>query len=135
MEFMRQLSQEIARIDRWVWFYAYFNLIDNAIQYNREGGYVDVRIVPEETHARISISDSGLGIPASELPFVWDRLYRVEKSRSRQLGGTGLGLAIVRQIVEQHGGVVEAMSEEGIGSTFSFTLPLRRTEGRGGTAS
>ncbi len=74
--------------------------------------------------ATISVSDQGPGIPEEDLPHIWERFYRVEKSRSRALGGTGLGLAIVRQIVELHGGRVSVSSREGAGSTFSFTLPL-----------
>lgn len=100
------------------------NLLDNAVRYNVEGGNIAIRVFADATHVHVSITNTGPGIPSEELPLVWDRLYRVEKSRSRMLGGTGLGLAIVKQIVEQHGGTVQVMSCEGRGTTFSFTLPL-----------
>ncbi|MEW5934758.1 MAG: ATP-binding protein, partial [Bacillota bacterium] len=73
---------------------------------------------------RVSVRDTGPGIPAQDLPRIWERFYRVEKSRARSHGGAGLGLAIVKQIVEAHGGAVAAESEPGAGSVFSFTLPV-----------
>ena len=100
------------------------NLVQNAIRFSPSGGVIKLRASFSEREATISVSDQGPGIPEEDLPHIWERFYRVEKSRSRALGGTGLGLAIVRQIVELHGGKVSVDSREGAGSTFSFTLPL-----------
>ncbi len=100
------------------------NLLDNAVKFNREGGRVVVSARPEGGRLTVSVRDTGAGIPAADLPRVFERFYRVEKARSRELGGTGLGLAIVKHIVEAHGGSVAVESVEGAGSTFMFTLPL-----------
>ncbi|MGQ9824752.1 MAG: ATP-binding protein [Desulfotomaculales bacterium] len=100
------------------------NFVQNAIRFSPPGGVIRLRASFSEQEATVSVSDQGPGIPEEELPHIWERFYRVEKSRSRALGGTGLGLAIVRQIVELHGGKVSVVSREGAGSTFSFTLPL-----------
>ncbi|HHW42396.1 HAMP domain-containing protein [Desulfofundulus thermobenzoicus] len=100
------------------------NLLENAIRFSPPGGVIKMQATYNENEVSISVSDQGPGIPGEELPFIWERFYRVEKSRSRALGGTGLGLAIVKQIVENHGGKVAVISRQGTGSTFSFTLPL-----------
>ncbi|QSO53096.1 HAMP domain-containing protein [Alicyclobacillus curvatus] len=100
------------------------NLIDNAIRYTPAGGQIMVYGQTVSQGVEISISDTGIGIPKEDLPRIWDRLYRVEKSRSRARGGTGLGLAIVKQIVELHGGHVTAESVEGKGTTMRFWIPL-----------
>ncbi|MDD5596129.1 MAG: ATP-binding protein [Candidatus Omnitrophica bacterium] len=98
------------------------NLIDNAIKFNREKGWV--RIYSEEIHNKIKIcvEDSGLGIPEKDLSRIFERFYRVDKARSRELGGTGLGLSIVKHIVELHAGSVGVESTEGLGSKFYFIL-------------
>lgn len=100
------------------------NLVQNAIRFSPPKGVIKMQASFSGQQATISVSDQGPGIPEEDLPHIWERFYRVEKSRSRALGGTGLGLAIVRQIVELHGGKVLVSSREGAGSTFSFTLPL-----------
>jgi two-component system phosphate regulon sensor histidine kinase PhoR len=100
------------------------NLIDNAVKYTPEAGVVTVRAGVEKGHARVFVEDNGGGIPAEHLSRVFERFYRVDTSRSREMGGTGLGLAIVKHIVEAHGGQVRAESEPGKGAAFSFTLPL-----------
>ncbi|MBI3507736.1 MAG: PAS domain-containing protein [Proteobacteria bacterium] len=99
------------------------NLLDNAVKFNRDGGRVAVRVSKESGSARVTIEDTGLGIPEADLPRIFERFYRVDKARTRELGGTGLGLSIVKHIVEAHGGEVSASSVEGRGSTVSFTLP------------
>ncbi|MBI1806606.1 MAG: HAMP domain-containing protein [Ignavibacteria bacterium] len=98
------------------------NLIDNAIKYNQPNGHVTVFYQKIHSGIRISVRDTGMGIPEEHLPRVFERFYRVDKERSREAGGTGLGLAIVKHIVEAHGSKVEVQSEVGKGSTFSFTL-------------
>jgi two-component system phosphate regulon sensor histidine kinase PhoR len=100
------------------------NLIDNALRYTAAKGAVCVRLEAAEGRARIQIVDNGQGIPASELPRIFERFYRVDKARTRQTGGTGLGLAIVRHVAEAHGGAVRVESELARGSTFTVTLPL-----------
>lgn len=100
------------------------NLIDNAIKFNKEEGSIRISC---ETAGRdmvkISVEDSGIGIPEKSIPRIFERFYRVDKARSRELGGTGLGLAIAKHIVELHGGAIGVTSTEGLGSTFWFTLP------------
>lgn len=99
------------------------NLLDNAVRYTRPGGRIRVEVSPRNADARISVSDSGIGIPARDLPRIFERFYRVDRARSRDTGGTGLGLAIVKHVAEQHGGRIEAQSELGRGTTFVVTLP------------
>ena len=100
------------------------NLIDNALRYTPAKGTVRVRLDAAEGRAVLQVADNGEGIPASELPRIFERFYRVDKARTRQTGGTGLGLAIVRHVAEAHGGAVRVGSELGRGSTFTVTLPL-----------
>lgn len=100
------------------------NLIQNAIQYTPDGGRIDVSVLRSGREALLEVRDNGRGIPPTDLPHVFDRFYRVEKSRSRHEGGTGLGLAIARHIVEAHGGRIWAESKLGHGSTFRLALAL-----------
>ena len=101
------------------------NLIDNAVKFTPESGTITISSSLEEKgFARISIADTGTGIPAEDLGRIFERFYRVDKDRSRELGGTGLGLSIVKHIIEAHGGKVGVKSEPGKGSTFWFTLPV-----------
>jgi signal transduction histidine kinase len=102
------------------------NLVDNAVKYNRHQGTVRVSARAEGSSAVIEVKDTGMGIAATEQQHVFDRFYRVDKSRSRSQGGSGLGLAIVKKIVEEHGGTVSLESSLGEGSTFRITLPLQR---------
>ena len=101
------------------------NLIDNAVKYTPVGGRVTVVARPDDGGIVVEVSDNGIGIPADELPRIFERFYRVDRSRSREMGGTGLGLSIVKHIVQAHGGTVEAESVPGKGSTFRlrFTTP------------
>jgi two-component system phosphate regulon sensor histidine kinase PhoR len=100
------------------------NLVDNALRYTPAKGAVCVRLDAAESRAVLQVADSGEGIPAGELPRVFERFYRVDKARARQTGGTGLGLAIVRHVAEAHGGSVRVDSELARGSTFTVTLPV-----------
>ncbi len=99
------------------------NLIGNAIKFNKDKGSVKVSNEEIEGGTKIIVEDSGIGIPPKDIPRIFERFYRVDKARSRELGGTGLGLSIVKHIVELHGGVVGIESTEGHGSKFWFTLP------------
>lgn len=98
------------------------NLLGNAIAFTPQGGRIKLSAVDEGSTVRVSITDTGVGIPPEEQEKVWERFHRVDRARTRGPGGTGLGLAIVRQIVEAHGGKVGLKSALGRGSTFSFTL-------------
>jgi two-component system, OmpR family, phosphate regulon sensor histidine kinase PhoR len=100
------------------------NLIDNALRYTAPKGMVCVRLDAAEGRAVLQVADNGEGIPAGELPRIFERFYRVDKARTRQTGGTGLGLAIVRHVAEAHGGTVRVDSELAQGSTFTVTLPV-----------
>ena len=102
----------------------FLNLMDNAVKFNKPGGSIVLSAVPESPGVRVSVEDSGTGIPEKAIPRVFERFFRVDKARSRELGGTGLGLSIVKHLVEAHGGTVSCRSQYGQGSVFSFTLPL-----------
>lgn len=105
---------------------AVINLVDNAIKYNRPGGEVKVSCQADETHVVVRVQDSGIGIPHGDQQHIFDRFYRVDKSRSRAQGGSGLGLAIVKKIVEDHSGSITVESTPDAGSTFTITLPRHR---------
>lgn len=98
------------------------NLLDNAQKYSPAHTQVTISVLRKGNHTLISIIDQGIGIPADEIPFIFDKLYRVEKSRSRSLGGSGIGLAIVKELVDTHGGNIEVNSTIGHGSTFTIML-------------
>lgn len=101
-----------------------YNLFDNAVKYTKDGGDIRLRIEQREREIALSVSDTGSGIPAEDLPRIFERFYRADKARSRDLGGTGLGLSIVKHIAQLHGGRVEAESEFGRGTTIRVILPL-----------
>jgi heavy metal sensor kinase len=103
----------------------FMNLLDNAIRYTPAPGTVSVSLRREGQMAVVAVTDTGVGIPAEDIPFIFERFYRVDKSRSRAEGGSGLGLAICRHIAEAHGGKIEVESQVGSGSTFSVWLPLQ----------
>ena len=98
------------------------NLIHNAIKFNRPGGSVTITTSSDEKTITVKVIDTGIGIPKANLPHVFERFYKADKSRTNS--GSGLGLAIAKHTVEAHGGTITAQSEEGKGSTFSFTIPL-----------
>ncbi len=99
------------------------NLLDNAIKYTPENGGIWIRTNSLDDAVEISVSDTGIGIPNEDLPRIFERFYRVDKSRSREMGGTGLGLAIVKHIAQLHNGSVAVQSTQGKGSTFVLKLP------------
>ncbi|MET3682719.1 signal transduction histidine kinase [Alkalibacillus flavidus] len=99
------------------------NILDNARKFSNEGGKVSLNVTTEENTIIIKIVDEGEGVPVEELPYVFDRLYRVEKSRSRLSGGSGVGLTITKEIIESHGGTIEMDSELGNGTTVTVSLP------------
>jgi two-component system phosphate regulon sensor histidine kinase PhoR len=99
------------------------NLLDNAVQYTPPGGRITVRAAAGDSGVVISVADTGIGIPQLDLERIFERFYRVDAARSREVGGTGLGLSIARHLVESHGGRISVESEVGRGSTFSVYLP------------
>jgi signal transduction histidine kinase len=102
------------------------NLLENAIKYTPHGGKVTVRTRPlADDRIEISVTDTGMGIPAEDLARLFERFYRVDKARSKALGGTGLGLAIVKHLTHAHGGDVRVESKVDQGSTFSFSLSCK----------
>jgi heavy metal sensor kinase len=103
------------------------NLVDNAIKYTPEGGSVEIATRNKDGCAVLEVRDTGLGIAYSDLPHVFERFYRTDKARSRELGGSGLGLSIVKSIVVAHGGEVTVSSEEAAGAQFTVTLPSAHT--------
>lgn len=99
------------------------NLVDNAVKYTPEGGLIQVRWRANGSTVCLEVEDTGVGIPERDLPRIFERFYRVDKARSRELGGTGLGLAIVKHLAQAMKGAVKATSEEGKGTVFTVTLP------------
>jgi two-component system, OmpR family, phosphate regulon sensor histidine kinase PhoR len=102
------------------------NLLDNAVQYTPAGGKIDVSASLRDGSALITVADTGIGIPAVDQERIFERFYRVDAARSREVGGTGLGLSIAKHIVEAHGGRIWVESEVGLGSRFTFLVPLAR---------
>ncbi len=113
--FIQGLSDHVYR--------AVLNLLGNAINYTNEGGRVEISCIKEKERVKIAVKDSGIGIPEEHLPRIFERFYRVDKARSRELGGTGLGLAIVKHVMNVHNGSVSVESREGQGSTFTLIFP------------
>ncbi|MCK4739088.1 MAG: PAS domain-containing sensor histidine kinase, partial [Deltaproteobacteria bacterium] len=102
------------------------NLLDNAIKYTPAGGKVQVRLFMVSGAIKVEVSDNGIGIPPQDMPRIFERFYRVDKARSRELGGTGLGLAIVKHIIQSLGGTIDVESKLGEGTVFSISLKLPR---------
>jgi len=115
----------LIRADAYLLEQLLINLVDNAVKYTDKGG-VTIGLRPDAGTLVIEVEDTGVGIPEADRDRIFERFYRVDKSRSRILGGTGLGLAIVKHIVQLHGGTIDVRSEEGKGSTFIVRLPLER---------
>jgi len=103
----------------------FIDLLDNAIKYTADGGKIVIAIREKGNECIVAVSDTGMGIPAADLPYIFERFYRADKARSRRLGGTGLGLAVVKHIVEAHNGRVDVKSSVGEGSTFTISFPFK----------
>ena len=106
----------------------FLNLVANAVNYTPDGGQVEIILAVADGEAKVTVSDTGIGIPAEHLPHIFDRFYRVDKARNREDGGTGLGLAIVKSLAEAHGGRVEVASTPGEGTAFTVFLPAQGPE-------
>jgi signal transduction histidine kinase len=100
------------------------NILENAVAHTPKGGTINVAANAKGKWVEVSVSDTGEGIPAEDLPHIFERFYRVDKSRARATGGSGLGLTIAKRLVEAHGGAITVQSKLGKGSRFSFTLPV-----------
>ena len=100
------------------------NLVENAIKYNKENGWIHVSLNADHKNCYIEVADSGIGIPKEAVEHVFERFYRVDKSHSREIGGTGLGLAIARSAVVMHRGAIKVFSQYGAGTTFTVRIPL-----------
>ena len=99
------------------------NLVDNAVKYTADGGKVSVDIARNGRNWAVTVKDTGIGIAKEDIPYIFDRFYRVDKARSRATGGTGLGLAIVKDVVQQHNGTITVDSTPGSGTAMRVVLP------------
>ncbi|WP_130836974.1 sensor histidine kinase [Lachnoclostridium sp. Marseille-P6806] len=116
----------IAEVDEVKITMALSNLIENAVKYNREHGKVEVTLDADHQNFTVTVRDTGVGIPEESLDRIYDRFYRVDKSRSREVGGTGLGLSITKNAILMHRGRIDVTSRLGEGTVFSVTVPLRQ---------
>ena len=121
METFRPVNAEI---DETKFTLAVSNLVENAIKYNHENGWVHVSLNADHKYFYVKVEDSGIGIPEQDQANIFERFYRVDKSHSREIGGTGLGLAIARNAVLVHRGSIKVYSNEGEGTTFTVRIPL-----------
>ncbi|HYD51604.1 MAG TPA: HAMP domain-containing sensor histidine kinase, partial [Gemmatimonadaceae bacterium] len=106
------------------------NLLSNAFKFTERGGEVELRVEREQANIHFEVRDTGAGIPAEQLPRVFDKFYQADNQRHSSRGGTGLGLAIAKGIVEAHGGAIRVESTRGVGTTFQITMPIAITTGR-----
>jgi len=107
---------------------AFMNLISNGIIYNREGGTVTISTREEDSHLVVEISDTGIGISQENLPFIFDKFFRVKTKETRGVTGSGLGLPIAKRIIEAHNGSINVVSKPGEGTTFSILLPKAKMD-------
>ena len=104
------------------------NLIKNAVTFTNPGGHIMVSAEPVPGYVKVSVADDGIGIPAQDLPRIFDRFYQVENHLTRKHGGMGLGLTVAKAMIEMHGGILNVESAEGRGTTFTFLLPVNRSQ-------
>ena len=121
LETFRPVTAEIDEVKLTL---AFSNLVENAIKYNVEEGWVHTSLNADHKYFYVKVADSGIGIPKEDQDHVFERFYRVDKSHSREIGGTGLGLAIARNAVIMHRGSIKVYSNEGEGTTFTVRIPL-----------
>ena len=114
----------VAEVDEVKMSLALSNLVENAIKYNKENGWVHVSLNADHKYFYVKVADSGIGIPKQDTENIFERFYRVDKSHSREIGGTGLGLSITRSAIIMHRGAIKVYSEEGEGTTFTVRVPL-----------
>ena len=104
------------------------NLVENAIKYNIDSGWVRVTLDADHKYFYVKVADSGIGIPEDSVDHIFERFFRVDKARSRETGGTGLGLAITKNIILMHDGAIKVFSKEDEGSTFVVRIPLKHIQ-------
>ncbi|MEX0702227.1 MAG: adenylate/guanylate cyclase domain-containing protein [Planctomycetales bacterium] len=134
LQFVSETGSLVAEIDLDKIEKALFNLLSNALKFTERDGRIRVRLAREDAHCEIIVKDTGCGIPAAELPFIFERFRQADATSTRAHEGTGIGLAMVREFVELHGGRVTVDSRPGSGSQFTVTLPLHGAEGAIGAA-
>jgi signal transduction histidine kinase len=114
----------VADVDEVKFTISISNLVENAIKYNNDDGWVHVSLNADHQYFYVRVEDNGIGIPQESQKMVFERFYRVDKARSRATGGTGLGLSIVRNCILMHHGAIRLHSEENVGTTFTVRIPL-----------
>ena len=118
------IREVTADVDRVKFSLAVTNLVENAVKYNVDSGWVRVTLDADHKYFYIRVADSGIGIPQDCIDHIFERFFRVDKARSREVGGTGLGLAITKNVIQMHHGIIDAESAPGEGTTFSVRIPL-----------
>ena len=125
---MENFKPVVAQVDETKLSLALSNLVENAIKYNKDEGWVHVSLNVDHKYFYVKVEDSGIGIPEESQEHIFERFYRVDKSHSREIGGTGLGLAITRSAVLMHRGAIKVYSKLGEGTTFTVRIPLIHAE-------
>ena len=121
---LESIREVTADVDKVKISLAITNLVENAIKYNRDSGMVRVTLDADHKYFYIKVADTGIGIPEDALEHIFERFFRVDKARSREVGGTGLGLAIAKNVIQMHHGIIDVESTVGEGTTFSVRIPL-----------
>lgn len=121
---LESIRDVTADVDRVKISLAITNLVENAIKYNRDSGMVRVTLDADHKYFYVKVADTGIGIPESDLEHIFERFFRVDKARSREVGGTGLGLAITKNVIQMHHGIIDVESVPDEGTTFSMRIPL-----------
>ena len=121
---LESIREVTADVDKVKLNLAVTNLVENAIQYNVDSGWVRVTLDADHKYFYVKVADSGLGIPEDSVDHIFERFFRVDKARSREVGGTGLGLSITKNVIQMHHGVIDVESTQGEGTTFSMRIPL-----------
>ena len=121
---LESIREVTADVDKVKISLAITNLVENAIKYNRDSGMVRVTLDADHKYFYIKVADTGIGIPEDALEHIFERFFRVDKARSREVGGTGLGLAIAKNVIQMHHGIIDVESTAGEGTTFSVRIPL-----------
>ena len=121
---LESIREVTADVDKVKISLAITNLVENAIKYNRDSGMVRVTLDADHKYFYVKVADTGIGIPEDALEHIFERFFRVDKARSREVGGTGLGLAIAKNVLQMHHGIIDVESTPGEGTTFSMRVPL-----------
>ena len=120
---LESIREVTADVDKVKLNLAVTNLVENAIKYNIDSGWVRVTLDADHKYFYVKVADSGIGIPEDSVDHIFERFFRVDKARSREVGGTGLGLSITKNVIQMHHGVIDVESTPGEGTTFSMRIP------------